>query len=481
MGVVIEAVKSIVNMILQQIVNTVVQPMLSGQTTSLNDLFDGESPDTITSNGMMVIPSLGSTLNSESSILSTVGSSIQTLMSAGSAFSGAGTILEPLISLTGPGIMSTLFDMVGNIILNSLIMPLVSQFNDTSLENALDNLTSSFGGLNNCLLQAVNLVGNVSSLTDQSGVTHQQYGSGITTQSTGSSDPTGGMGYNLQSLPTATTTNGVSPASSDALLNWLIQAGNFVNSIILKILDDTTGLFSPLVNIIGIVLNGIEKLISSSSDAEFLSIGILATFNNLFGALKMHFPKNSIWRPIIQLGRLILDAFQTEITFQVLDSKFTNNLLNDIVLSNIWIIKSISMTGSDFISFLNDYANENQIFMISMQIYLTYMPLWIWHIVGKDVGKFSHLAQATLELGSAIGVGLAYLNNIGSMNAAQKIATAGLIFAFLGEIFGKSYINYENFKNPNNDNEKTKEKLYLGEAGTEVIQIVFTFADLTAD
>ena len=115
-----------------------------------------------------------------------------------------------------------------------------------------------------------------------------------------------------------------------------------------------------------------------------------------------------------------------------------------------------------------------------MQICLTNAPLWLWYIVGKDVGKFTHLAQATVELVFAIGVVLAYVNDIGSMNSGQFIASTVLTGAFIGEIFGKTYINYEKFKNPNAEIEKTEQLLCLAEAGTEVIQMVFTFADLAA-
>ena len=107
MGVVTEAVKSIVTMVLQQIVNTVVQPMLNGQTTSLSTLFGGVSPDTIASYGPGVFSNIETTINSQSSQLASVGSTMQSMMSGLSVFSGAGTILGLLISIAGPGIMVT--------------------------------------------------------------------------------------------------------------------------------------------------------------------------------------------------------------------------------------------------------------------------------------------------------------------------------------------------------------------------------------
>ena len=118
LGAVIEVVKSVVTMLFNKILNTVVQPMLNGQITSLNDLFDGETPDMIAVNEQSTNASMGSTLDIQNSLLSTVGSSIQSLMSAGIVFSGTGTIIEPLISMTGPGIMSTLIDLIGSTILN---------------------------------------------------------------------------------------------------------------------------------------------------------------------------------------------------------------------------------------------------------------------------------------------------------------------------------------------------------------------------
>ena len=60
--------------------------MLSSQTTSLNTLFGGESPDTITANGQSVITSMGSALDSQFSQFATARSSMQSIMSSVSVF-----------------------------------------------------------------------------------------------------------------------------------------------------------------------------------------------------------------------------------------------------------------------------------------------------------------------------------------------------------------------------------------------------------
>ena len=162
----------------------IVQPMLSGQTTSLSDLFNGLSPDTIVANAQSTVSNIGTALDPQSSQLSSVGSTMQTMMSSLSVFSGAGTILGPLIEMTGPGIMSTLFQLIGNTILNSIIMPLVSQFTSTVFENDINTLTSAFGGINQTVTQLMNIIIQATSIIDQSGTTKQTYGSGSTSQST---------------------------------------------------------------------------------------------------------------------------------------------------------------------------------------------------------------------------------------------------------------------------------------------------------
>ena len=44
----------------------------------------------------------------------------------------------------------------------------------------------------------------------------------------------------------------------------------------------------------------------------------------------------------------------------------------------------------------------------------------------------------------------------------------------------KLYLNYEKFKDPNAEIDKTEQMLSLVEAGTEVFQILASLADLTA-
>ena len=107
-GAAIEEVKNVVTILLNQILNTVTQPMLTGQTTSLDALFGGVSPSTVVANAQSPVSAIGTSLDSQSSQLSSVGSSMQSMMSSLSVFNGAGTILGPLIEMTGPGIMSTL-------------------------------------------------------------------------------------------------------------------------------------------------------------------------------------------------------------------------------------------------------------------------------------------------------------------------------------------------------------------------------------
>ena len=149
-------VKNIVTILINQIVKVVIQPMLSGQTTSLNALFGGESPDTIASYGPSAFSNIETVINSQSSQLASVGSTMQSMMSSLSIFSGAGTILGPLISMAGPGIMVTVMSMIASFVMSSVLTPLFSQFTSTVLQNDLDTLLAPLGGTSTGALSILN-------------------------------------------------------------------------------------------------------------------------------------------------------------------------------------------------------------------------------------------------------------------------------------------------------------------------------------
>ncbi len=63
---------------------------------------------------------------------------MQSMMTGLSVFSGAGTILGPLISMAGPGIMVTVMNMIASVVMSAVLTPLFSQFTSTVLQIKLD-------------------------------------------------------------------------------------------------------------------------------------------------------------------------------------------------------------------------------------------------------------------------------------------------------------------------------------------------------
>ena len=53
------------------------------------------------------------------------------------------------------------------------------------------------------------------------------------------------------------------------------------------------------------------------------------------------------------------------------------------------------------------------------------------------------------------------------MTLAQKLATTAIMFAYVGEAFGKFYIFFKRFNNPNIPNLKTEQIIYFGSVVTD--------------
>lgn len=281
------AVKSVVMILFNQILNIIVQPMLSGQTMSLTDFFGGQSIDIIVASGQGIIANIESVIDSQSSQLSTIGSSIQSLMSAGILFSGAGPILEPLIEITGPGIMSFLFDTISTIVLNSLITPIISQFSSSVLENDFNILTNSLRGTTNAISEVINTLFGFSSILGITGITKKHFSSGSIVTSTGSQDPTGGNGFSIESdsLPpivssgsSSTTDCGVSDISQ-----CLADAYNIISNIAKTTQDNSV--FSSVNNLIMKLVYGLINLMGPNT-SFILTEGIYSTLNDLLGYIK---------------------------------------------------------------------------------------------------------------------------------------------------------------------------------------------------
>ena len=465
LGAVIEEVKNVVTIVLNQILNTVTQPMLSGQTTSLDALFGGVSPSTIVANAQSPVSSIGTTLDSQSSQLSSVGSSMQSMMSSLSVFSGAGTILGPLIEMTGPGIMSTLFQLIGNVILNSIIMPLVSQFTSTVLENDVNTLTSAFGGINQTITQLMNILIQATSIIDQSGTTKQTYGSGSTSRSTGSPDVTGGTGYHLDNLQITSTTSGSSgsPSSSiSGLLGEIYSASTLAAVMVLS--DDP--IFVPITVGVGMIITGFNTIMGSyltSSNLNIVDIGLLSAINDALGLVKTTIT-GAFTRVLIQRVRLTIDAYQTILSAKNLNNPF-NSAFNAFA-DTFWLIKSGASMVSDIASFFNDLASADSSFQSSLQAFIIHTtPDWIWNFymggkVANVVTSYSLMTRIVCSLISAVFIGFTYLNNAyldpnNTMTSSQNSISIGMTAAFMLEAFGKAYLYYRRFNSneliPNNN------------------------------
>ena len=101
--------------------------MLNGQRTSLDEVFGDQSFTSDINNASPILNEIGTNLGESVAEIDQVTPLMQTMYAAGSIFDGAGTILSSLIMMAGPGIITTLFDLIGSKILDFLITPLLNQ------------------------------------------------------------------------------------------------------------------------------------------------------------------------------------------------------------------------------------------------------------------------------------------------------------------------------------------------------------------
>ena len=472
MGAVIEAIKSIVIMILQQIVNTVVQPILSDQTTSINDIFGGVSPDTIASYGPSVFSNIETSLNSQSSQLSSVGSTMQSMMSGLSVFSGAGTILEPLISIAGPGIMVTVISMIASVVMSAVLTPLFSQFNSSILQNDLDTLMAPLGGTQNGSLAILDNIASLTSVTSQTSTVSQDSVNGYIAQSTGSSVGTTGTTNPLNSAESSSGTCDITAIGT-------CLAPEFNNLLLLSqtLLDNSNGAFSVFINVAGELLTAMETLTGSSStsatstvapamamttasttttpattQAQYaLMLGALSIAKDLLGYIKTG-TSDKVEVLSIQMMRLGFDCFQ------FLESILYSHEYPTSRSSFLWFVKSGVSLTTNIIATFNDWNT------LSPKSFLDDLA----EAMGLD--NFNQASQELKIITQSMGAffyGLYLLNHSSSLSISTKL--------FMGVYIVQKFLKIAIFILKGAGIENSLEKnLYAVSAGINVVQMILS-------
>ena len=418
-------------------------------------------------------------MDSQSSQISTVGSSMQSLMSAGSVFTGTGTILGPLIEMTGPGIMSTLIQLIGNIILNYLIMPMLNQFTASILGNDLNTITSPLGGINQTILQGITISNQATSITEQSGATKQSYGSGTTSESTATQDYIEGKSIRLDNMQIPSSSGSNSGTEMSGLLGSLYS---FSTTLAIATFNDNGMGFGSLTNLIGVIINGFNTLISSTfntSIVTIIDIGLLSTINDLLGLGKTFVDGTPGAKVLIQRIRLVIDGYQTLLSALNLKFNPSNDLYNAFI-GTFWFIKSGSSILSDLFSYINDLATiDSGFFSTVISFLFAHSPdlLFGWALSGATsislVNGFSLIGRMVLAATSAFIIFanfflkdiLAPLINVNPwLSPLQFGATLLITTALAGEAIAKLVLYFNRFDGKIDD-KKDEQLIY----GTSVI------------
>jgi len=275
---------------------------------------------------------------------------MQSMMSGLSVFSGAGTILGPLISMAGPGIMVTVMSMIASVVMNSLLTPLFSQFDSTVLQNDLDTLMAPLGGTQTGSLTLLNNIASLMSVSSQPGAVSQDSGSGYVAQSTGSSVGTSG------------TTNPLSPVGNTcditAIGTCLVSEFNDILLLSQTALNNSNGVFSVFTTITGELLTAMATLQTGSSTISAPSspsdyahiLGDLALIKDIVGLGKTFFTDKG--------ALFLLQSFRTYVDWvQLLESIQYQHDYPSSVIPILWVVKSTVSGLTHLLGLINDFNN----------------------------------------------------------------------------------------------------------------------------
>lgn len=402
--------------------NIIVQPMLDGQKTSLENLFDGNSYDSIMTGVSPIIAEFGSGLDQSISQVAQIDQMTQSLYTAGTILDGAGTILEPLIIIAGPGIVTTLFDLIGSKIVDFLITPLIDQFSSSVLESYLNDISAGFGNPESLVNQASEQNQKSTDFLIRGKIGTQQY----ETQQYGPIHPEGSY----------CSLNDVGCQISD-LLSGLID---FVNQIGTAILNEA---INPFVATIEMIISGLFNIFGELLDPAHrltVVIGFMSVIDDLLGGIKSKLPSSV--KPIIQFARLSIESFQTNAALYKLLQSVNSNYFYDGLISFFWVIKSANSLISDSLSFISD------LFYYIPTLETSIGQIINDHLNGKTVKQYLYDLRAKLvfvSLGINLLVLLAKDEIFPNLQWSEPLTDSQLFFSliFFGGNLFESFLKFK--------------------------------------
>jgi len=382
--------------------------------------------------------------------------------------------------MAGPGIMVTVMSMIASVVMSTVLTPLFSQFNTTIFSNDLDTLMAPLGGTTTGALAILDNIAALTSVTSNSGVSSQDSGSGYIAQSTGSSVGTTGTSNPLSSLGSSGTCNVT--AIGTCLANI------FNDSLLLSqtLLDNSNGVFSPFLTVVGELLTAMETLAGSSSTpatssaapAKAIStsaslattttttpstswfameLGGLSIVKDLLGYIKIgeSGDKNAVLGD--QFIRFVLDALQFPLSIYYRHEYPSNSS------SYLWFVKSGVSLVTNSIALLNDWNT------VSPQGWLNDLG------VAMGLSNFNEASQELKIITQSMGAlfyGLYFLKQSSSLSISTVL--------FMGVYIVQKFLKIAIFILKGAGIENSLEKnLYAVSAGINVVQMILSILGIS--
>jgi hypothetical protein len=446
-------------MVFKQIISTVLDPMLHGQRMPLSDFFGGLSYEQITNEGITNVAAIGTGLDQAIPTFDSIKPMMEAITSTSSEMSGAGSILEPLILLAGPGIISVLLEEIGSFILNSLLTPIFEEFSPLIIETHLNSFTNPYSDLAGSISKVQNISQDSSNIFIRSKISVNQ-------------NTPSGVAFSSDIPLTSESSEPTVPS------DLLITIFDFISKTSLSYLNTE---LNPFTIVLETILKGISTLFQSTSGLTIIQ-GVLSIIDDLAGALKTKI-SNSLSKAAIQELRVYVEIMQVMVSFHKLNLVSNVNSSVHIALNAFtWLVKSGISLISDFVSFISDLFTPIP-WVKAVIEWVT--PAWIITKAG-GVKESLYYLRAGLTLAGFITSVLAYvaldiisplLGWIGNpLTIVQQVFTVGFLVLYFFESLAKFGIYTK--KAQHNSNESFEAKIYLGGAVLEFGEMFATLFGL---
>ena len=211
-------------------------------------------------------------------------------------------------------------------------------------------------------------------------------------------------------------------------------------------------------------------------------MGLLSTFNNLLGAIKLNFSNSPITQSIIQSAAIAVDMVQFVFTALEVNTPSDNLAYNGLV-KIFWLMKTTTSLTTDCLQLVYDLGQTDADFADMIN------PTIAIHLdAGYSFESFCYSGMIFFAGITAVIVSLAYLfldivapklNLTSPLTLIQFGLTTIFTLAFFGESIARIYLFYQRMDNFYTENDKLEQGIFLSSGVLDFVEIETMILGLT--